>query len=78
MNKTPEASPGLIWDTARLKKISLKEQRKLALELHQLQTKHNISPLEEVRNDIHVVKTALESLLTKKAENSVFHEAKDV
>lgn len=84
-NKTPDVSPGLLWDTmkayvrgliisytARLKKNSLKEQRELELELHQLQTKYNISPSEELRNDIQVVKTALESLLTKKAEKSVF------
>lgn len=75
VNKTPDVSPGLLWDTmkayvrgliisytARLKKNSIKEQRKLELELHQLQTKYNISPSKELRNDILVVKTALESL----------------
>ena len=85
VNKTPDVSPGLLWDTmkayvrgliisytARLKKNSRAEQRKLELELHQLQTKHNLSPSDELRNDIQVVKTALESLLTKKAEKSMF------
>lgn len=58
--------------TARLKKNNRKEQRKLELELHELQTKYNLSPSGELRNDIEVVKTALESLLTKKAEKTIF------
>lgn len=49
----------IISYTARLKKNSIQEQRKLELELHQLQTKFNMSPSEELRNDIQVVKTAL-------------------
>uniref|UniRef100_A0AAQ6AKY8 Reverse transcriptase domain-containing protein n=1 Tax=Amphiprion ocellaris TaxID=80972 RepID=A0AAQ6AKY8_AMPOC len=84
-NKTPDVSPGLLWDTlkaytrglvisysAGLKKRTQMEQRKLELKLHELQIKHNLSPSEQLRGEIHVTKTALEGLLTKKAEKSIF------
>lgn len=84
-NKTPDVSPSLVWDTAKayigdliisytaeLKKNSRREERKLELELHELQTKYNSSPSDELRNDIQTVRTALETLLTKKAEKSMF------
>lgn len=64
-NKTPNVSPSLVWDTAKayirgliisytagLKKNSRREQRKLELELHELQTKYNSSPSDKLRNDI--------------------------
>lgn len=81
INKTPDVSPSLLWDTmkaytrgliisfsAGLKKRNQEEQRRLELELHELQTKHNSSPSEELRKEMLVVKSALEGLLTKKAE----------
>ncbi len=80
-NTTPGVSSGLIWDTAKaksyhiqlgLKKKRRKEQRKLELELHELQIKYNSSPSDELRNDIQMIKIALETLLTKKAEKSMF------
>lgn len=85
VNATPEVSPGLLWDTlkaytrgliisysAGLKRKNQMEQRKLELELHELQAKHNESPSEQLRSEIQVVKTALEALLTRKAEKSLF------
>lgn len=82
-------SPSLLWDTtndyicglvisytARQKNNSRKEQRKLELDLHELQTEYNSSPFEERRNDIQTVKAALEALLTKKAEKSMFFARK--
>ena len=54
------------------KKKNLAEQRRLELELHELQTKHNSSPSEDLRKEILVVKFALEGLLMKKAEKSIF------
>ena len=54
------------------KNNSRKEQRKLELDLHELQSEYNSSPSEELRNEIQIVKTELEALLTKKAEKSMF------
>lgn len=84
-NKTPGVSPSLIWDTAkactrcliisytaRLKKNSRMKQRQLELHLHELQKKYDSCPSEKIRDELHTVKTALDVLLTKKAEKSIF------
>lgn len=84
-NKTPGVSPGLLWDTAKayargliisysagLRKKSRREQRNLELKLHDLQARYNLSPSDELRCDKQITKTALEAILTKKAEKSMF------
>lgn len=85
INATPDVSPGLLWDTlkaytrgliisysAGLKKKNQMEQRKLELVLHDLRIRYNASPSEQLGNEIQVVKTSLEGLLTKRAEKSMF------
>lgn len=48
------------------------EQSKLEQELHELQTNYISSPSDKLRNDVQTIKTALETLLTKRAERSMF------
>lgn len=62
----------IISYTTGLKKNSRLEQRTLELEIHELQDKYNLPSSEELGNEIQLIKTELETLLTKTAEKSLF------
>lgn len=83
-NKKPDTDPSLLWETAKAyirgsiisysaaqKKSLLEKQLELEQLVKDLENKFNNSPSHDLRKELDVARSALNQILTRKAETSI-------
>uniref|UniRef100_A0A3B5Q8L8 exodeoxyribonuclease III n=1 Tax=Xiphophorus maculatus TaxID=8083 RepID=A0A3B5Q8L8_XIPMA len=84
-NKTPDVNPSLLWETAKAfirgsvisyttaqKKAAIKEQLHLERKIQQTELQFKNTPSRALSKKLEAARSALNQLLTKQAESSIF------
>lgn len=90
INKSPEVSPSILWEAAKAylrgaiisytsakKKEAMKNITELEKKIQTLEIDFKVSPSRGISQQLNAARSALDLLLTKKAESSIFWPNKD-